>query len=110
MALSSKQLFLRAADIIRENGWSQEHDAVDEHGHSIPPNVKAARRFSAYGALIRAAYEENPHAVKSLLSLRPALAHFRAVAGFDLNELNDHPRCTKELLLHALRLAARSDR
>jgi hypothetical protein len=41
--------------------------------------------------------------------VRTALEYFRAIAGFDLNEMNEHPRCTKGLLIHALRLAAKSD-
>ncbi len=59
---------LRRARSIVANRWTQDAFARDRHGNAVPfdceaPLQQRARTFCAYGALVRAAAEDNKAAI-----------------------------------------------
>lgn len=105
-AMEPEDLLLAAAAILEEHDWTSCPYALDKNGRAVPYFSKHAVAFPAYDALCLAAFRICGRMSETTPAVKRALNHFKAVAGFDLNDMNGQPRCTKVYAVRALRLAA----
>lgn len=94
----------RAADLLEEFGWCQQHYALTEEGEISLPDQGDAVQFCAAGAAMRSMFDfglENWTGGHGLV---------KAAFGGEASRWNDEPGRTKEEVVARLREAARKAR